>query len=117
MKYPMIERLGLEINTNNQFVNYTQVVKASDLEQLLARAPVVNLVKMSEFVYEASALAEYTHNCLAVGIQPIRKDTAEQILKDFVSACEKIECKPNEYSRLDLSKLYDRARKLIEGEK
>lgn len=50
---------------------------------------------------------------LLINIEPIETDSAEKILKDFKEKCDKLEFQPNSFTRLDLSDLYNRARKLL----
>lgn len=59
--------------------------------------------------------ADATHTGRLIMIEEIKpEDTAESLLRGFAKTCEGIKYKPNEYSRLELGELYDRARKFLE---
>lgn len=48
-------------------------------------------------------------------IEPIEADSFEKLAKDFTEKCQEIEYRPNRFTALDLSNLYYRAKKLLEG--
>src|SRR5271154_3383521 len=51
-----------------------------------------------------------THEALLINITPIEQDSAEKVLRDFMTKCRGLEMKSNSFTTLDLSYLYERAK-------
>lgn len=127
--YPFIERLGLRVFKHfNYGWSYSEpnsaggcgsssdgprnVVYADELEKLLSSAQAVTGFKdeEGEWTWGDYPCEEYdTHSTLVVGFQPIRKESAEDLLREFVK----------EYGESGgtsiLRNISARARKLLEG--
>lgn len=81
---------------------------------LSQRGKVVYTFEDSEYlVAHKNWRKEDTHTALLINIQPIEQDSAEKLVKDFISECEKLEIRPNSFTTMDLSDLYERAKKLV----
>lgn len=110
--FPLIKSLGLELIDGHRLYpdapGYTKHVRAVDLEALLASAPVVYGVKDADDVgWCAHHDAEIdTHTALLVNVQPIRKDTAESLLRELIEQCD------GETAMIPRH-VYDRARALL----
>lgn len=109
-EFPLIEAMGIEVrmdyqvpqsplpNTRgwNSLATTDKWIKASDLEKLLEGAPVVKCGLDADRLDEepwwiADAKGEntiYTHTARLIAIQPIVRDTAESLLREFVACCE-----------------------------
>ena len=99
LRYPMIKRLGLRIETvfpdaePRNMRDSWGVVRADDLEKLLSHSPVVKCAQngdsldedvqtwqnSSHTIYAAKA----THAALLVGVESIVEDTAESLLREI----------------------------------
>lgn len=110
-QFPRTKQCGLEVRkvsreTMGIFGDY--YVLAADVERLLECASKVWLCK-SEMLQTAH-LAEpvnATHTARLIMIEPIQKDTAESLLREFVACCEVDDPK------LRWGELKDRARQLL----
>jgi len=115
VKFEMCEWVGLEIKGASYHYGDTMVVRASDVERVLAEGKQVFFQKDTHSTgmsYCCDVKDDLdTHSGLLIAITPIKpKDTAEQVLKEWVQYCE-ASAKPGTYDNL----LY-RARKVL-GEK
>lgn len=112
-KYPLIEKLGAEILIGHRTFPYSsgyhEYVRAEDLERILE-----NALRVKGVSHEVSGgyswawtfdEARATHEAILLRPQPLRKDTAEDLLREFV----------NEYPREDFPNFYDRAKKLLDN--
>lgn len=97
-QFPLITRLGLRIETvqaDAEPRNYRdnwQVVRADELEKMLASAPVVYATDLH--LPKGTCPAVYgwndingpnrTHTALLVGITPLKVDTAESLLRELI---------------------------------
>lgn len=106
-EFKLTRALGFEIygSLGSKFVN------ASDLEALLAKG-----VRVYGAEYgDAKRLGGWdcyengrTHTALLIGIEPIRKESAEDVLRDL---CEYIEGNPN---AIPFDRIKERARRVLE---
>lgn len=98
MNYPLIKRCfpNLKMNTVHlpEVTSYLgpagtwfPVVKASDLERELEKA--VRVVGCKEgnenWIFSVERFATDTYSALLIGIEPIKKETAENLLRELVS--------------------------------
>lgn len=122
--YKMISRLGLEIHwacvkhDERRFITMKndEVIKASDLERVLSEAPVVEVYDWrygDKAYWRTPNLGDTdgTHSALLVGIQPIVKDTAESLLREFVEKMGE----GSDLSFVKMMSIRDRAKRLLEG--
>lgn len=96
MKYPMIERLGLNIWKAIAWIDHhdgqghgADVVEATPLEHVLGKAPIVwfNDDKTMSPYWECSSKQDklHTHRALLIGISPIVQESEERKLLREIS--------------------------------
>lgn len=114
-KYPLIKAAGLNVQpayyciggaVGTAFVS----VKAEDLEAFLAAAPKVNVWQETEYkTWHADSRTGHgeTHTARLILIEPIRTETAEDLLREMVKAAQF-------GSRSELDAVADRAKRLLE---
>lgn len=120
-KFPLIEELGLKVLAKENGtmltsfpaqVGYDYFVLASDLERLLSQAPVVYGKWRPDgehgWVTEEWSEKTDTHTARLIGVKEIKKDSAEDLLRDLL---EKFEAGHG----FDMSPYMNRAKKLLEG--
>jgi hypothetical protein len=117
-KYPLIEAMGLnwckgrfETAAGNLSKPF-DIILCEDVERMLAEAPVVYGVPNAFFSHVEGEIGGNgqpdTHTARLICIQPIRQDTAESLLKEFVDL-DADSLLGNE----PLSKIGDRHRNLV----
>lgn len=119
-KFPLIEKLGVRVNAyENQPGVYSYEVNAEELERVLERAPVVfgRLVTSArgmswldlpiEKIHQPTTI---THTARLLMIEPIQKDTAEGLLREFTNQVDKDFGMSSPWQSL-----YERAKRLLEG--
>lgn len=95
MSYPLIERCfpNLKINTVHlpEVTSYLgpagtwfPVVKASDLERELEKAKHIRLFDTGGGYHTPDMIDKSTHTALLIGIEPIKKDTAKDLLRELI---------------------------------
>src|SRR6185369_3016955 len=94
MNFPNVAALGLEVHsciTPKHNVNTWEFVRASDLEALLAKGVRVwsagNTPEWTS-VQKCHGTGNYTHTALLVGITEIKRETAEDVLRDLMTYSE-----------------------------
>ena len=116
VKFEMCERVGLTIHDHAEPAYHLgKYVRAEDIERVLAEAVTVyghvKEGKPNWWGPRENGQFNDTHTALLINVRPIKpKDSAEQVLKEWVQYCEG-SAKPGTYDNL----LY-RARKVL-GEK
>ena len=121
-KYPLTEGLGLFVQTGSLVIHGgsggpKDYIRADDLERLLEKGARI-IGHKSEYGWvwgEPHSRAKNTHTALLIGIKPIQKDTAEQILKDLIETAESLNSGPN--PMLSVGYYVDRAKRLLEQNK
>lgn len=111
VKFEMCERVGLTIHDHAEPAYHLgKYVRAEDIERVLAEGKTVRNSTLANNVW--SDVGNYGPlSGLLIAITPIKpKDTAEQVLKEWVQYCE-VSAKPGTYDNL-----LHRARKVL-GEK
>jgi hypothetical protein len=95
-KFPLIESLGLK-TTNPAYwppevnMNRHDLIFAEDLERVLERAPVVYVFKKdSKWVWmpTADGFTIRTHTARLLCVEPIKKESAEDLLREILDAVE-----------------------------
>ncbi len=109
-KFPLCRQLGLLISHYSSLGG--DVIDASQLESILAAAPVVHSNPEGSPAYDDDEMSDSkawgkltnyeTHQGRVILIEPIVKDTAESILKDLVAYFENgLAPSPKEFSRYE----------------
>lgn len=134
-KYPLFRRCfpGVGIDVHQSYVNSgsgsyisgstRQWVLVEDIERALEKARNVWIVNPGE-AYEKTvhwaeptdAAMAATHNAILLGIEPIKKDTADSILADLISDIQAAGSSNIDYLKAT-SRCVARARKLLGEEK
>lgn len=104
----MVEKLGLDVW--NDAGRYGYIVDAFRLERILSEAPVVRNHQNYGHVWSIKEYESDTRMARLVCIEEIKKETAEDLLKEFVSG-RALQGSPN-YEML----IY-RARQVLKGNK
>lgn len=117
-KYKLCKRAGLNITKRTDVypahTDIVDVIRAADVEKLLAGAPVVRARLYDNEVFGEwfdKAHEQDTHTARLLLIEPIVKDTAESLLKELIEA--DMTPPANEFPK----KLYDileRAKRILE---
>lgn len=108
--FPHIKELGLGVYYRHAFTaEGDHYVRAADLEALLAKGVRVygdpNI--MGQVWSDRNSLNLDTHTALLVGIEPIKRDSAEDVLRDMIEQWDGL----NGYSRLQ--ELLERAKRVV----
>lgn len=92
---------------------YISLAKANQLyDEWLSKAKVVTAVieKDKDIFWSDISADNDTHRALLINIEPLEKDSAESLLKEFADFFNKVE------SNSKLEKLLDRAKRLLKGQ-
>lgn len=118
-KYPLIKALGLELHILERIFTGAAVdiraVKAEDLEVVLAKAPTVYTPSPDLGGWTRTKCTGDSHAARLLCVQPIVRDTAESLLREFCELIEYVNGRPPHNLGPTNQRLYDRARKLLEG--
>jgi len=114
-QFPLISRAfpGLKIHDGGTLsVGRFRFATAPDLERELEKAVRVYGIKPADQIwyFDQQGGPSDTHTALLIGIEPIVRDTAEDLLKEIVA------CDGDGSTRLSKQQ-YERARKLLEAKR
>lgn len=108
-KFKLCESAGLTLEYGNVGFTFKHVIPASEVEALLANAPMVyGSTDMTRAGMWANTVwPPDTHTARLVCISPIVRDTAEGLLRELVGA--------ENASAIHAARIIERSRKLLEG--
>lgn len=117
VEFPLISQIGLSVH-EAEYCSHRKCaethVRASDLEALLAKAPVVTGQKLHihdaeerEWAFTERPDSNDTHTALLVNVQPFVRDTAEGLLRELIDSYDGVD------RDVDRRKLIERARNLV----
>lgn len=87
VKFPMVDRLGLDFKTVFYGSESEDVVLAEELEAILQSAQVVygtNEYRPDEYEWSSNKLDTDTHQALLINITPIKKKTKAEAALEYI---------------------------------
>lgn len=117
-KYKLCKRAGLNITKRTDVypahTDIVDVIRAAEVEKLLEGAPVVRARLYDNEVFGEwfdKAHEQDTHTARLLLIEPIVKDTAEQILRELIEVADSI---GQQNPQIGVGYFVERARRLLE---